>query len=737
MARKIKSAPLWLAARCRDLLPGTANMLKRRLSEVESQWERIAGDENNPDPAAYHARLLTSLLDGLQVHYGAWQIEPHRDRLPQLWLGSEGRVAILRSQALHGDWDVETPHGRETWEELPGEGQYLELWTRRGSETRLTTAQAMFGQALREVRSAFVFLALATLASSVFAFGTSLYSMQVYDRVVPVKGGSTLLVLTIGVLIAACLEFGLKVAKSSILEPAIEHVDARFSKQVYERLLHVRLDCFPATVGSLASQIKNYEAVRGFYFAAISAAIELPFAVFFLVLIALLAGPMLAFVALGFLIAALAIGLAMRRRIFQHTQSSVVSSNQKWGLLVQTVEGIETIKASGAGWQHQNRWNRLSHDALADDLKIRRHSEISNYLTQLMSQFSYVALIGVGAWYAITNGTITSGALVACSILSGRVLSPVAMLPGLVSQWAYSRVSLTHLDALLALRADNDGVERPLTPEHIAGRFSLEAVSFAYPGQVNPLRVERLEIVPGERVGIIGTIGSGKSTLIKMLSGLYPAQSGRVLLDGLDINVISRLHLSEHCGYLPQDPRLFAGTLRDNLVHGLGARSDEELVEAARASGLLVHIASDPRGLDLPISEGGAGLSRGQRQLVAITRLLLQRPTVWMLDEPTSGMDEQTEIQVIRALAAAIRPTDTLILVTHRPRLSELVGRLVVLGARGVMLDGPKAQVMEHLRAAAAAAAGAPAAPPAAATAPAAPAATRIGAPVVSIQRKH
>lgn len=728
--RRQRTAPQWLAARCRDLLDGTAVPLKRYLGELEEQWLKLAGDEANAEREEACGRLVTRLLDTLHVRYGAWQAEPGRDRLPQIWLGADGTIALVRSQALHGDWEVETPAGRETWTVLPCHGRFLEIWTRLEDGQKLTSARAMFGQALREVRGAFVFVALATLATSVFAFGTSLYSMQVYDRVVPVKGFSTLLVLTIGVLIASVLEFALKVAKTHILEPAIEHVDGRLSKQIYERLLHVRLDCFPATVGTLASQVKSYETVRSFYFAAIALGIELPFALCFLVLIALLAGPILAAIALGFFVVALVLGLALRRRILLHTQSSVASANQKWGLLVQTVEGIETIKASGAQWQHQNRWNRLAQEALDDDLKIRRLSEVSGYLTAMMNQLSYVALIAAGAWYAISDGTITSGTLVACSILSGRVLAPVAMIPGLVSQWAYARVSLGHLDALLALRADNDAVERPLAPERFEGRFSLDRVAFAYAGQANPIRIERLEIAPGERVGVIGSIGSGKSTLLKILCGLYPAQSGRVLLDGLDVNHVSRQHLAEQCGYLPQDPRLFSGTLRDNLVHGLVGRDQEEIVEAARATGLLAHIAADPRGFDLPISEGGAGLSRGQRQLVAITRLVLQRPSIWLLDEPTSGMDEQTEVQAIRAIAATIGANDTLVVVTHRPRLTELVARLVVLGGKGLVLDGPKAQVLARMAAQVGPRPGGqPVSPPAGQPAP--------SAPVISLQRKQ
>jgi ATP-binding cassette subfamily C protein LapB len=428
--------------------------------------------------------------------------------------------------------------------------------------------------------------------------------------------------------------------------------------------------------------------------------IDLPLAALFLGLMIVLAGPALAMVVLAFLLLSLLVGMVMRKRILSHTAGSIAHSNMKWGLLVQSVEGIETLKSTGAGWQFLNRWNALSREALTDDLKIRRLHETGSFIAALLQQLSYVSIIAIGAWMAITHGAVTTGTLVACSILSGRVLAPVGTVQGLVSQWAFARISLDQLDALLALRRDNDQSQRPITPARLDGHYVLDRVSFAYPGQTRPIRIERLEIQPGERVGIIGSIGSGKSTLLKIFSGLYPAQSGLVLLDGLDLSQISRSQLAELSAFLPQDPRLFAGTLRENLLHGLVGVREDDIFEAAKATGLSRHLAADPRGLDQIIGESGNGLSRGQRQLVFLTRLLLHKPQILLLDEPTSGMDDQTEVQCLGALQASLSSSQTMVLVTHRPRLLDLVTRVVVMTPDGIVLDGPKLAVLKRLRSA-------------------------------------
>jgi ATP-binding cassette subfamily C protein LapB len=687
----------WLVARCRDLFPGAAAPLRKTVAQLAADWQAAADLETPAQVLSARKQMLTGIFGLLRIRHEAWLDAPDRHQLPALHLAPDGELMIVRGQSISRIWDVETIAGREDWAELPAGGSYIALWTQQDSDERYQSASAMFRSALWQVWPTFVFVALATLVANIFAFGASLYSMQVYDRVIPVQNGSTLLVLTIGALLGAGLELLLKLIRAQIVEPAIAHVDGRFSKELFERVLALRLDQVPSSIGSLAAQVRSYEAVRAHYFALAFYAIDIPFASLFLALIVVLGGPLMALVVGAFFAISLLVGLSARRRVFAVTRQALVSSHQKLGLLVESVEGIETIKATGSAWRHKNRWNDLARRTLHDDLKIRRYTESSSFVAAMFQQVSFISLIALGAWLAITDGSLTSGALIACSILSGRVLAPIASLPGIIVQRAQALAAMQELDGLLELRSDNDAVDQPLMPEGLLGSYRLDRVSFSYAEQTNPLVIERLVIKPGERVGILGTIGSGKSTLIKLLAGLYPAQSGQVLIDGLDINQISRAHFSELCGYLPQDTRLFQGTLKENLLLGLPGRNEEDVIAAVKSTGLDRHVASHPRGFDRPITESGGGLSRGQRQLVALTRLLLLRPSVWLLDEPTAGMDDQTEQDCIAALRAGMPSGATLVLITHRPRLLDLVDRLVILGPGGIQLDGPRQAVVDKL----------------------------------------
>lgn len=291
------------------------------------------------------------------------------------------------------------------------------------------------------------------------------------------------------------------------------------------------------------------------------------------------------------------------------------------------------------------------------------------------------------------------GSLIACSILSGRALSPVAQIPGLIVQAAHSKASLDMLEKVFALETDNHDIDRPLIPGSMLGQFDLERVRFAYPGAPKGLAIQSLKINPGEKVGVIGPIGAGKSTLLRLLSGMYRANEGRVLLDSLDIDQISRAFLGDKIGYLQQDHRLFSGTLRENLLIGIPDPGDDVIKKAAETSGLLSVISGHPKGLDLPIAEGGKGLSGGQRQLVAFTRLLISQPAVWLLDEPTASMDTATEARCMQVLQQTVKPEDTLVLVTHKTNLLSLVNRLIVIANHQIVMDGPRDEIIQRLSA--------------------------------------
>ncbi|MFN8955125.1 MAG: ATP-binding cassette domain-containing protein, partial [Burkholderiales bacterium] len=312
------------------------------------------------------------------------------------------------------------------------------------------------------------------------------------------------------------------------------------------------------------------------------------------------------------------------------------------------------------------------------------------------------------------------GALIACSILSGRILNPIAMVPNLLMQWAQTTVAVDDLDRFWQLPSDHpEGTQPLVAPLH--GQYSLSNIDMQYSG-TQALRLPKLDIRAGERIAVIGGIGSGKTSLLRLLSGMYKPQGGRILLDGMELELIAKDCLSEHIGFVAQDGRLFAGTLRENLILGLADPGDEALLIAARRTGLFdAAIAPHPKGLDREIFEGGQSLSGGQRQLVHFTRALLRQPSIWLLDEPTASMDPPLEQRVLQTLSEELqkRPDSTLILVTHKPQLLGLVQRIMVLNNQQLMFDGPRDQVLQHLSAAPPPAAPAPANPSAPPTAPA------------------
>jgi ATP-binding cassette subfamily C protein LapB len=329
---------------------------------------------------------------------------------------------------------------------------------------------------------------------------------------------------------------------------------------------------------------------------------------------------------------------------------------------------------------------------------MRAISERTLHLAAFAQQCAYVLLVAVGA-IMITSGQLSMGALIACSILSGRILAPLAAIPSQLIQWAHARAALDGLERLWALQDDHHGQQHAIEGNAIRGHFRLEYIVASYGASLPALEIPTLTIRNGEKIGVLGPVGAGKTTLLRILSGMYKPQQGRVLLDDVDLCYLAKPQLAERMAYLPQDGRLFAGTLRDNLLLGLKDPGDEAILAAARKTGLLQSvIARHPKGLFQEIHEGGTGLSGGQRQLVNLTRTFLRQPSIWLLDEPSAAMDRQLEVQVTAAIRQEIGPDDTLVLVTHKHEMLDLVDRLIVIAEHQVVLDGPKELILQRLR---------------------------------------
>lgn len=635
-----------------------------------------------------------------------WSDRPDAGRLPCLVFSPLGMPGIVTAREGQGPWAV-------TWWDVQAskfEEQAIADFEAgsRFVRLRMTTPfvasdSPSFQLVWSEIwahKKILIDVAAGTIAISLFALVTSFYSMQVYDRVVPTQAGGTLLTLTVGVMVSIVLEALGKWVRARQIHELTDAVDQNLARSIYSRFLAVRMDQLPPSIGSTSSRLRSYESIRGFLVnLSTQAIVDVPLALLMLLVLTVIGG-WLALVPAVFLALGLGIGLFFRDRTEQLAKQATPAQHQKLGLLVESIEGAETIKSGQGGWRMLSKWLDLTDESRQHEQGMRQLSELQHFLMAMFQQASYVLLVAIGAMHIGGQSELTMGGLIACSILSGRVLAPIATIPALIMQWAQTRVAIQDLDTLWTLALDHPSGTEPVVMDELRGDYQIQDLQMHYQGTV-ALKIANLRIQAGERVAILGGVGSGKTSLLRTLSGMYKPQSGRVTLDGLEIENVSKGSLSNRMGFVPQDGRLFAGTLRENLVLGMTDPGDDALLDAARKTGLFeAVIVPHPKGLAREIQEGGSGLSGGQRQLVHITRALLRNPTIWLMDEPTASMDSTLESQVIGMLQKelASRPQSTLVLVTHKPQLLSLVNRIVILVNQQVVMDGPRDQVLQQLQ---------------------------------------
>ena len=685
-------------------------------------FKRLAQNQNNrldnlrfnaafqslPESAAA-PQLLAQLCQAMGMQNPQWLKAPDVVLLPCLACTENLGWVLLTEQTPQGNWIAVSRKAKHII--APEALADVRATVETGTRTVGFGWKALFGKvdaedsfisnvyaALRLYRRDIIEACVASLFIGLLTLVTSLFSMQVYDRVIPTRSGYTLVILASGVLLAIIMEFAMKHARAHLMDPVIVGMDSRLSRAIFARLLNLRVDQLPASVGSLAGQVRGYEQVRGFYTAStLFTLVDLPLALLFVLVIMFISAPIVAAVPLVFGLIALFVGLTIRAKIMQTALDGAQYSNLKTGILVETVEGIETIKSGAGGWKFLARWINVNQQTIQNDLKTRHLSDSVSYLSASIQQISYAGLVVAGA-YTVMGGGMTIGSLIACSILSGRVLAPVMAIPGLLVQQAHARAALEGLEKLYELKTENHAVDRPLTPESLHGQFALQEVAFAYGNNPPALTISELSIQPGERVAILGAIGSGKSTLLRLLSGLYQPSVGRVLIDNLDTAQLHRQVITSHIGYLQQEHRLFQGTLRENLLIGMADPGDDAINAVMQKTGMDRLVAAHPKGLERLISEGGKGLSGGQKQLVAFTRLILLTPGILLLDEPTATMDDPQERQCLQVLQAEAAQNKTMVIVTHKPSLLPLVTRLIVMAGSRIVLDGPRDEVLHKLR---------------------------------------
>ena len=558
-----------------------------------------------------------------------------------------------------------------------------------------------FWSALVAQRFVYRDVMLAALLVNLFALAFPLFSMNVYDRVVPNNAVETLWALAIGVTLILLADLGMRKLRSRFVDEASARIDVELSARLMERVLGMRLENKPESVGSFASNLRGFEQVRDFIASStVTTLIDLPFALLF-VLVMLWISPWLAIPAVVVFGIIVITGTIAQHRLHELSETTYRASAQRSATLVESLAGIETIKTQGAEGVIQARWERVNTFLARINVRMRGLSSGAMYTASTLTQFASVAVILIGV-YLINERQLTMGGLIACSMLAGRALAPAGQIVGLLMQYQGARTALENLDRLMA-----NPVERP-SPEEggqpfvqrrdFKGEIEFRNVRFKYPQRDDAaLDGVSFRITPGERVALIGRVGSGKSTIQRLIMGLYQPTDGAVLLDGIDLRQLDPADVRRGVGCVSQDVLLFYGSMRENITLGLPYADDSAIVAAADTAGLTDFVNRHPRGFDMPVGERGDSLSGGQRQCVGLARALLHNAPVLLLDEPTSAMDFSTEAQITQRITAWAQHK-TVVLVTHRTSLLSLVSRVIVVDGGKVVADGPRDRIMEALQ---------------------------------------
>ena len=545
-------------------------------------------------------------------------------------------------------------------------------------------------------RSYYAEAAAAAVLVNVLTLAGTFFVMNVYDRVIANQAYVTLWTLAIGVTLAIAFEFVARCLRGWLIDTAGRKADLVVGSRLFQQALAMRLELRPASPGAFASQLREFEAVRDFASSLTLVALtDLPFLLVFLAVIGAIAGP-LVWVPVALLpVVVLATGAA-QFPLARHVRENLRESSRRQGLLVESLASAETLKALRAEGLMQQRYEAACATAASTAMKSRVLTQVILNFCAAMQSLTTVAMIVWGT-YLIDAGELSLGALIGAVMLASRSLAPVGNLAALAVRYQQARSALRTLDEVMSRPVDRDPRRDYLQLPSPTGALQLRGANFGYSDQ-RPLVLRDLDwsLAAGERVGVIGRIGGGKSTLLRVLCGLHRPLSGQVLLDGLDLNQLDPADVRRHVAYVGQDAQLLQGSLRENLKAGAPRVDDARMVEVSRATGLDSLAALDARGYDMEIGEGGRGLSGGQRQLVALTRALLAEPRVLLLDEPTSAMDNATEQRAMRAVLE-LSPGCTLVLVTHKHTLLGLVDRVAVIDAGRCVADGPRAAVLQAL----------------------------------------
>nr|WP_249200566.1 ATP-binding cassette domain-containing protein [Thetidibacter halocola] len=671
-----------------------------RPQEVFDALARHAGPEDSYGIEALTAGLCAA---GLRVD----TLTPDA-LVPGLWpalaLMSNGQAVLVLKQdgdglAVH---DAAAPGQRARVplsEFEPFFSGYL-LQARAAPQPAATAQQSdghwFWGQFHRFTRH-FAEVALGSFVANLLAVSVALFSLQVYDRVIPHQSEATLWVLAAGAALALLMEGFLKVARAHLLDGAGRQIELGVQGLLMRRLLGMRSDQPGRAPSQLFSAMREFGSVREFFTAStVGALADIPFIFVFLLLVWSIAGPVVWVLVAGGVLMVVP-GFFLQRRMIRLTQETQGASARASRLLQEVVTDLDTIKTQRAETRFARSWDELTALTALKSSDQRKLAAALTFWSQGVQQATYVAAVVTGT-YLVFAGDFTVGSIIAVGILSSRTLAPLTQLAGIMARWGNVKAALDGLDAIAGVAQDRAPARTYLRRDRLRGAYDLRDLTFRYdPEGAAVLDLSALAIQPGQVLAVLGANGSGKSTLLKVLSGLYSPASGKVLVDGCEMAQIDPDDLRRRIGYLGQEVRLFHGSLRDNLTLAQTERDDDRLYQALDFAGLGQYVKAHPKGLDLDIRDGGEGLSVGQRQSIGWARLWLQDPDICLLDEPTAALDQTLEATLISRLGPWLQGR-TAVIATHRVPILALASRTMILSGGRLAIDGPRDQVLDHLR---------------------------------------
>ncbi|MDH5877982.1 type I secretion system permease/ATPase [Vibrio cyclitrophicus] len=567
----------------------------------------------------------------------------------------------------------------------------------RSPEVLKTRKGHWFWSTIWESKNIYRDVLIASILINIFAIAAPMFTRLVYDKVVPNLAFETLWVLASGIFVVFLFDLLLKLMRSYFIDVAGKKSDILISSKLFSKVLGIRMEAKPASVGAFAKNLQEFESIREFFTSAtIGSLIDLPFALMFLALIWLMAGN-LVFVPVAGVVVLIIYALLIQGPLRRTIEEGSRLASQKYANLIESLAGLETVKLFSAQSQFQFRWEEAVAHMANWNIKSRRITDSIQNTAGFVQQSTNVGMIIFGV-YLIAEGELTMGGLIAATMLSGRAIGPLVQLSLLSTRYNQAKSSMTLIEQVMSMPDEQEEGKRYIHRPIIQGHIALDKVTFHYPDSpVASIRDLTLNISPGEKVAIIGRIGSGKTTLERLIMGLYKPTEGHVRIDDTDMEQLHHVDVRRNIGCVPQDSNLFYGSVRDNITLGRPLVDDRDVMDAANRAGVTAFTQQDPAGLERQVGEGGALLSGGQRQSIAIARAFLGRPPVLLLDEPTSAMDNRSEMHIKHQLSQ-LQPSETLILITHKTSMLDIVDRVIVMEKGSIIADGPKAQVLSDLK---------------------------------------